>query len=473
MDALRRRVEAQDRRLRELEGSALTQDEVTTAVDRYLAAAPTPAFLVGGGGASDGSAGWPMGKKAFIKEGPNKFEFILREQVRYSAFLYSDDAVGTLSDAGNPVSDAAPRDRSGWELERLYFGVEGSVFCDDVTFKVELNFDSDSGSGVEKNYAYIDWRYSGEHHVRAGSDKVAYCLEENTSSGSLAFVDRSIVTKAFEQTFGTGVALWGYFGSCDCPKQFMYKVQATNGEGRMNREGSVFNTDAFDTFSDQLQFAGFFEWNLTCQDWKWDEVDHRPCEKRCALVASVGVGAYYENDDDSRRDGYGGLRVGASGRTERFGLDAWFRAHYNGWSFLAEALYRNIDFTRTSSGAASTVPTQADFGVHALLHYRFAESNWGVGVRGGMIWLDDDHDSVTVGPVAAPTTIDLEDTITEVGVVLNYFFHDHNHKVSLDVNYVMDNSGVNSSSAGYMNGASRGVVNEDGFMVRLQWQLSF
>jgi hypothetical protein len=482
LEAMKRKVEAQERKIREMEGTSLTRDEITFALGKYLDASPVPAVLVGG--ADEGKAGFPNGKKPFIKQGPNKLEIGLRFQVRYSAFLYGDDAVGVVfgqadADAAEEsiVSDLAPRDRSGFELERMYLVLEGTVFCEEIGFKLELNFDTDSGTGLEKNYAYLDWKYSGEHHVRGGSDKVAYCYEENNSSGSLAFVDRSIVTKAFEVGFQTGVAAWGYFGDCECPKRFMYKVQAGNGEGRQNQEGgaaagSPYNRDARDTFSDQFLFAASFEWNLSpgCKEFKWDEVDHRPCDKRCGLLAAVGVAAYYENDDDSQHAAWGGLRLGSSSdRADRYGLNAWARVHYNGWSFLAEALLRNVDYTRTSSGAESSAEEQEDMGLHVLAHYRFPDTNWGVGARAGIIWLDDDYSSVAVD---AGGPVELEDTITELGVVVNYFFWDHNHKLSADVNWVQDNSGVNSSSAGYMNGVARGVVVEDGVMLRIQWQLS-
>jgi hypothetical protein len=92
-----------------------------------------------------------------------------------------------------------------------------------------------------------------------------------------------------------------------------------------------------------------------------------------------------------------------------------------------------------------------------------------VGARYGIVWLDDDYLSTSVNG----TAVDFEDTIQEVGVVVNYFFFDHNNKVSADVNYVMDNSGVTSSSAGYLVSPANGVVIEDGLMFRLQWQLSF
>jgi hypothetical protein len=472
LEAMSRRMEAQDRRMKELEGTRLSQDEVSAAVASYLETQPQ-AFLVGGGGGADGSAGFPMQKKPFIKEGPNKLEIGYRNQVRYESFRYSDDAVGVLNTPPSTISDAAPRNRSGFEIERMYLVLEGSVFCEEFTFKTELNFDSDSGTGLEKNYMYLDWKYSGEHHIRAGSDKSAYCYEENNSSGSLAFVDRSIATKAFEIGFTTGVALWGYLGSCDCPKQFMYKVQVSNGEGRVNQEGSIFNTSSFDAFSDQVLIAGMFEWTITCKDWKWDEVDSRPCDKRCGLDAAIGIAGYYENDDDQNHLAWGGLALrNPTDRADRFGLNAWFRAQWNGLSGLAEFLYRDIDYTQevAGTGFASTAhETQTDYGAHVMLHYRFADTNWGVGVRGSIIWLDDDYDTITVGA----TSVDIEDTIKEFGFVVNYFLWDHNNKISADVNWVQDNSGVNSSSAGYMFGVTnRGVVVEDGIMFRVQWQIS-
>src|SRR5262245_42089939 len=302
IEALKRRLEQQERRIRELEGSSMTADEVGAAVDRYLASA-SPAILVGGAD-EKGSAGWPKGKKPFIKEGPNKLEFMMRGQVRWEGFDYSDDAVGTLKSPALTVDDAAPRDRSGFEIERWHFGMQGNVFCEDISFYFFFNFDSDSGTGVEKEFAYLDWKDSGEHHVRGGVDKVPHTYEEQNSSGATAFVDRTMYAKAFGLDSDTGVSLWGYFGDHDHPKRFLYRAAATTGEGTV-ATGSVFNTDAFDTFSDQLLFTGMFEWNVTGKDWTYDEVDHRPCEERCHLDFSVGVSGYYENDDDSSHNNVG------------------------------------------------------------------------------------------------------------------------------------------------------------------------
>ncbi len=134
---------------------------------------------------------------------------------------------------------------------------------------------------------------------------------------------------------------------------------------------------------------------------------------------------------------------------------------------------RELDYTLTSAGLPSTSPTQTDTGLAVMVNYRFADSNWGVGVRGGIIWLDDDYSSITVGPTGNTTAVKYADTITEFGFVVNYFFYDHNNKITADVNWVQDNSGVSSSSAGYMADPKKGVIVEDGIYLRVQWQISF
>jgi hypothetical protein len=466
LEALKRRIAAQDRKLRELEARdaasrASTDDEVSSSVDRYLRSLPA-ADLVGG--AEGGKVGFPLGKKPFIQEGPNRVSFVFRNQVRYSTFLYSDDAVGTLASPVDTISDAAPRNRSGFEIERLFLGVEGTLFCADISYQAILNYDSDSGSGVARIYAWLDWKYAAEHHVRAGTDKVAFMAEEQTSSGSQAFADRGIVTKAFAPGFDTGASLWGYFGdACACPKRFLYKLQASTGEGSTEGAGSVFNTDAFDTYSDQVLFSGFLEWNITCKDLGFDEVDHRACEDRCRLDASLGVMAMYENDDDASHKNVG-LALRSSGRLDRMGYGAWFRARYEGWSLLAEYAAREIDYQ------GSVAPTQLDSGASILLHHRFAESNWGLGARFGIIWLDDDYTAIALGQ---NPPVSFEDTITELGFVVNYFFWDHSNKITADVLFVNNNSAVSSSSAGYLVDPKKGVVIEDGIMFRLQWQMQF
>jgi|GEM_PF-3554162 len=457
--ALRRRVEAQERRLRELENAAPSDEERHAAVAGYLATSGGAPALVGG--AEGGKAGFPMGGAPFISEGPNKLAFHVRNQVRYEAFHYSDDAVGTLASPANMLSGDAPRDRSGFELERLYLAVDGSVFCAEITFNLTLNLDSDTGSGVEKEFCWIDWKYAGEHHVRAGTDKVPFTYEEQNSSAMLAFVDRAIYTKAFALDSDTGVMLWGNFGPCDAPKQFLYRVMASTGEGPTQSAGSVFNTDAFDTYSDQLLIAGLLEWTLTGKDWKWDEVDHRACEERCRLDASLGVCAYHENDDDLSEKSPG-LALRSTGPLDRTGFGAWFRARWYGWNLVAEAGMRRVEY-------ASGAPDPSDAGAEVTLHHRFASSNFGLGVRAGMIWLDDAYDTLTVGP----DVVAIKDTISEVGFVVNYFFHDHGNKVSADVSWIQDNSAVRSSSAGYLFDPSKGVVVEDGLMFRVQWQLNF
>ena len=449
---LKARLSALERRVREAEGSAVTQDEIATAVERYLGSTGS-SFLVGG--AESGKAGWPKGKRPFIEEGPNKLEIGFRSQIRYEAFLYSDDA------RASTANDDRPKDRSGFEVETLLIDLQGTAFSADLSYRLMLNFDSDSGSGIEKRWAYVDWRYTGDHHIRAGQQKVVHGFEEYASAATLMFVDRNLATRAFGCNYDTGLNLWGTFGDACEAKRFRYGVQALNGEGRNDISGSVF-ADATDKFSDQLLFAAMFEWNITGKEWAWDEVDQRPCEDRGRLDASVGVSGYYENDDDTHLPSGipGSLAVkgnGGVGPLTRWGANAWFRARWHGFSFQAEYFHRDIDYT-----AGSPDPDPTDTGAYAQAHYRVANSPWGLGAKYAIVWADDDY-----------FTAPLEDTFWEAGAVVNYFVEDHAHKVSLDVTRVVGNSGVNSSSPGYLVNAARGVVVEDGWLLRLQWQINF
>jgi hypothetical protein len=203
------------------------------------------------------------------------------------------------------------------------------------------------------------------------------------------------------------------------------------------------------------------EWNVTGKDWAWDEVDHRPCADRCRLDVSVGASAHYEDDDDAHLPSgvAGSLAVrgnGGVGPLTRWGLSAWARARWQGFSLQAEVYRRSLDWHDAPD------PDQVDVGAYVQAHHRFATSNWGLGVRYAFVSADDDH-----------FTGAREDVFHEIGAVLNYFFWDHAHKVSLDVNRVIGNSGVSSSGPGYLVSPARGVVVEDGWMLRLQWQLNF
>ena len=449
LEAMKKKMEAQDRRIRELEGSTMTRDEVAAAVDAYVAKTPMSAVLTAEGGG--GSAGWPLGKHPFIQQGPNRLEIALRNQVRYQSFLYGKDA------RANSIDATEPKDRSGYEIERLIVDFEGSVFCEDLTYRIEMSFGSPENGGEQNRYEYIDWKYAGNHHTRAGNDKIAYSLADQNGTAKQMFVDRNLTEQAFRLGFDTGVSLWGYFGNCDCDKHFFYKVQVTNGEGN-GGAFSVFHTDALDTFSDQLLLAGMFEWRLTGRDLPFDEVDNRSCEERCCLDLALGASAYYENDDDKKLPAPGGLAVKGNagvGPLERTGFSGWLRGQWQGWSWQTEYFSRHIDFT-----AGSAALNQDDSGFYAQLHYRFPCSNWGVGAKYAVIWADSDYYKGV-----------LKDTMSEVGFVVNYFFWDHANKITADVSFVNDNGGVTNKNSGYLVSAAKGVVVEDGVLLRVQWQI--
>ena len=87
LEALKRRIEAQDRKIQA--NSRRGRRQATRSRRRSIATwveCRTPSSS----GARRRQAGFPLGKKPFIKEGPNKVNFIFRNQVRFESFLHSD-----------------------------------------------------------------------------------------------------------------------------------------------------------------------------------------------------------------------------------------------------------------------------------------------------------------------------------------------------------------------------------------------
>ena len=64
LDALKQRLDAQDQKVRQMEGTTITQQEVDAAVLAYVGNAPAPILVADD---DKGSAGFPLGKKPFIK----------------------------------------------------------------------------------------------------------------------------------------------------------------------------------------------------------------------------------------------------------------------------------------------------------------------------------------------------------------------------------------------------------------------
>ena len=153
---------------------------------------------------------------------------------------------------------------------------------------------------------------------------------------------------------------------------------------------------------------------------------------------------------------------------DRWGASAWLRARWEGLSLVAEYVYREYDHPE------DTLPyeVESESGADVTLHYRFGSSNWGVGAKAGMIWLDEQFGRLPIGVANSPK-VGIEDTISEYGFVVNYFFWENGNKISADVTWVNDNSAVSSSAAGYLVDPKKGVVIEDGVLLRIQWQLQF
>ena len=391
LDALKQRIDAQDRKIR----SSRTRPRPRTR-------SPPPS------GATWRRAGLartrrrrrrrrvgrlPARQEALHPAGPQQDQLHLpqpgplrgRSTTRTTRSASLTTPADTLSGAARPAT------ASGFEIERLYFGVEGTVFCPDITYQLMLNFDSDTGG--ERREGVRVARLEVRRRDTTCGPASTRCRSRTRSRTRRARSRSSIaamVCKAFALGSDTGVTLWGYFGdACECPKQFMYKVAASTGEGTVEQAGSVFNTDAFDTYSDQLLFSGDARVEHHLQG--LDVRRGRQPRLRRPRAGSTRASASARLLRGRRR-----LERQVAGRRSRSGRPGPLQR--SGHRRVVPRALERVDrcspsttCATSTTRAASTAPDQTDSGAEATLHYRFADSNWGVGAKAGIIWLDSDY----------------------------------------------------------------------------------
>ena len=80
----------------------------------------------------------------------------------------------------------APRqrysDRSGMEIERLRLGFSGHLWGPDLTYRIEIDADTDDEHTWENQYAWVAYRFADELRVMVGLFKVPFGRQETESS---------------------------------------------------------------------------------------------------------------------------------------------------------------------------------------------------------------------------------------------------------------------------------------------------
>ncbi len=233
-------------------------------------------------------------------------------------------------------SDSDTKDGTNFSVARARLGFEGNAGAENVTYKFEVDFStnsSNSSTSSTKNpqlrSGYINWGFENGLNLEFGQFKFPYSRETLTSSANLEFADRSIAAKAFAPEYEPGAMLHGTLND----GEWEYYAAASNGQG------AGANNPAGDD-QNGLRSGARIVWNpfgpTQYQGPAFQTVDDG--ETKLALGASF----------NQNKDSTGTTTVTPGADTDSTGLEAQL---FSGpWSLLAEYYGRSSNL----AGAPST-----------------------------------------------------------------------------------------------------------------------
>jgi len=401
------------RQLQETKATAVGQTETEKIVEDALAKKKS---------ASIGEAGW---KKGFVIKSPDdKFQLKIggRFQTRYTGFELD-----------------SKKDRSYLEMERIILAFSGYAFDPKLKYLVKVNADTDTGYDGRLNILELRYDWQDWLRFRTGDCRPPYGRQENTSCSKQMFAERSLANEFFNVDMSPLVGLDGLL----LDHAVEYSVAVFSG----------FNSKlaAPEQFDTHPAYAGRLVWNVF-GDVGTDESDLAFSEQPgLALGASY---AYADNDGDTKPC----LFVPATYKKisqvgfdiHRAAADAVFK--WQGLSLGGEWFMQTVrpddpNLIDTYYLIEDPMDTAFDHGFWAQCGYFVIPKKLELISRVSAVLPEEGPDS------------------WEYGGGLNYYFHGHNSKVTVDVLRV-ENCAVNSSAANYKLG-------DDGTIVRVQYQLDF
>jgi phosphate-selective porin OprO/OprP len=250
------------------------------------------------------------------------------------------------------------QDRSGFDAQRVRFGVAGHAYTKDLTYYMELEGDSVNGYDFVFSEGFINYRFADEFQVRAGYLTLASTRASFTSNENYQFVDGPLMDAVFGMGYGVGVRLWGQVFDQKLDYYLDVVNSVTNGE--LDGAGRVITNDE-DRELDNNPAILF----RTC----WHVLEGDPgvnmetqADHTMTQTPALDIGFHYVFNDDegdvltSRipfprrtffRDGGFGLTSSRDLTFHQFGLDAAMK--YMGFSTTAEYVIRVIDVRQSNS----------------------------------------------------------------------------------------------------------------------------
>jgi Phosphate-selective porin O and P len=407
-------------------------------------------------------------KRFFIKSPDDQFllEFDTRFQFRHSYYL-TDEHKKDLTKEGIRTADGVDSSGNAFELERAKVFLRGHVLKD-LEYRIQLESDDDDDDNTMLQEYELAYSFMPELGIKVGRYKSAFGRQENTSSGRLMLLDRSLANEVFNISRGTGVEVFGALPVADT--KLHYRAGVFNG---FDDEGSspLSNNDNNPAVAARLELPLL---GATMADFK-NESDLMFHDN---AVMQLGTSFAYANATNENHlaggldDNYEVLVKGgdsktniveAGGEVTLFGADVALK--YQGLSVILEGFYQHADLDEGAVGfendfADNFIGSRLD--VFGLSGHEY--DNYGWTAQAGYFLVPKTFELVSR---VSGVCVDGSNDSYEYAGGWNWYFAGQDLKLSMDVTYI-DELPLVSSTPNY-----DGVQNNSLFLIRSQLQFQF
>jgi phosphate-selective porin OprO/OprP len=150
-----------------------------------------------------------------------------RIQAQYEYFAKDMKNLGGGAQTANGgIGPGATQDTSSFRVRRGYLWFRGYAFTKDLTYMAMPDVAVPNVADIWVNYKFMD-----EAQLTAGQFILPFTRQEINSSGTLQFIDRSIVTDFYKPSYDLGAMAWGKIMN----GMVNWNVSASNGTGQNTR----------------------------------------------------------------------------------------------------------------------------------------------------------------------------------------------------------------------------------------------
>lgn len=380
------------------------------------------------------------------EDGKFSFTMNFRVQVRLT---YNDQRADNTEGVSDSNSDTATngRDYTHFNIRRFKWSASGHIFEKEFkyNFVVILNRGSTNNMIEDVVFTWAKWDFL---NVSVGQVKVPYNHSFINSSGSMQFIDRSIVSDVFHQGWGKGIWINGTVGDSVPWIKYWFGIfngVIANAAGDFRNSDQAIINQSFGNAVDADLMPALRVETHPLGEVPAGMVDMRGADEHGKILFSVGLalnwlqgrfnnGNLYSNGLASPTPGSGRSRTAFD--TLAFTLDGHFR--FMGLSVNIEWCWRHTNFHNTGNLQGNNITRgrnrpgdMDDTGIVFEVGYFILPKQLDVGIR----WADVNADEYwAAGSTSKPFA--LRPDSSELGLVVGYYLHGHNLKIQMDFTYI-------------------------------------